>query len=118
MIDINVSYDELREAMWMRLEPFWAKKYKETVLAAEDICLTWNNNVRLNENKDGIGKGFIRHLFFSKNGKKNAVAINPHKNAVSINVVVPEELIEIAEQNRDQAELREREKVRNETCLR
>ena len=120
MTDINVSYEQLRKEMWNRLEPYWTKKYKETALTAENLYLTWENNIHLSENKNGTGPRFIRNRFFDQKGKKKAVSLSPHQKAVPIKVVVPHEIIEVAEQNRElaeAAELRKANMVLFETCL-
>ncbi len=111
LTDINISYVKLREEMWNRLEPYWTKKYKETVLTTENIVLTWENNVPLTENKDGTGPKFIRKRFFDQGGKKKAVSISPHQKVVPVRAVVPLEIVELAEHNREQAELRENDTV-------
>ena len=116
LTNINISYDQLRKEMWDRLEPYWTKKYKDMVLTPENIHLTWDNNVHLTD-KNGTGPRFIRYRFFNQNGKKKVVSISPHQKVVPIKVVVPQEIIEIAEYNREQVEVRKSEMVLFETCL-
>jgi hypothetical protein len=69
LTNINISYNQLRKEMWDRLEPYWTKKYKDTVLTPENVFLTWDNNVHLTD-KNGTGPRFIRYRFFNQNGKK------------------------------------------------
>jgi hypothetical protein len=111
LVFIDLSYQELLEELWKRLEEFWLRKFPETKLTSEHVVLTWDNRVWLDENKLGIGPGFIRGLFFNKGKKGFATMIDPHKAAITIHVKVPCAIVEEAEQCQEDEEIENRKKV-------
>ena len=120
LVDIEISYSGLQNALWAELEKYWTARYPETKVTADMTILKWQSNLQLDRDMDlnGLGPGFIKNCFLKKQGgKKGPVVIDRHKSSVSINVTVSDEILEAAESQSERT-VAESKKVRFQRYLR